>query len=61
MGLPALVMTLSDIDALKDGDKIVIDAMSSIVIKNPSSDEINLYEGKILRQVELERAFFFKR
>lgn len=60
MGLPALVMTLSDIDALKDGDKIVIDAMSSIVIKNPSSDEINLYEGKILRQVELERAFFFK-
>lgn len=58
MGLPALVMTLSDIDALKDGDKIVIDAMSSIVIKNPSSDEINLYEGKILRQVELEKELF---
>ncbi|ACK75151.1 phosphoenolpyruvate--protein phosphotransferase [Borreliella burgdorferi] len=58
MGLPALVMTLSDIDALKDGDKIVIDAMSSIVIKNPSSDEIDLYEGKILRQVELEKELF---
>ncbi|PRR51554.1 phosphoenolpyruvate--protein phosphotransferase [Borreliella burgdorferi] len=58
MGLPALVMTLSDIVALKDGDKIVIDAMSSIVIKNPSSDEINLYEGKILRQVELEKELF---
>ncbi|MCD2404027.1 phosphoenolpyruvate--protein phosphotransferase [Borreliella burgdorferi] len=58
IGLPALVMTLSDIDALKDGDKIVIDAMSSIVIKNPSSDEINLYEGKILRQVELEKELF---
>ncbi|EEH00441.1 phosphoenolpyruvate-protein phosphotransferase [Borreliella finlandensis] len=58
MGLPALVMTLSDIDALKDGDRIVIDAMSSIVIKNPSSDEINLYEGKILRQVELEKELF---
>ncbi|EOA80116.1 phosphoenolpyruvate--protein phosphotransferase [Borreliella burgdorferi] len=58
MGLPALVMTLSDIDALKDGDKIVIDAMSSIVIKSPSSDEINLYEGKILRQVELEKELF---
>ncbi|WKC90062.1 phosphoenolpyruvate--protein phosphotransferase [Borreliella finlandensis] len=58
MGLPALVMTLSDIDVLKDGDKIVIDAMSSIVIKNPSSDEINLYEGKILRQVELEKELF---
>ncbi|MCD2332163.1 phosphoenolpyruvate--protein phosphotransferase [Borreliella americana] len=58
MGLPALVMTLSDIDALKDGDKIVIDAISSIVIKNPSSDEIDLYEGKILRQVEMEKELF---
>ncbi|MBB6207794.1 phosphoenolpyruvate--protein phosphotransferase [Borreliella lanei] len=58
MGLPALVMTLSDIDALKDGDKIVIDAISSIVIKNPSSDEVNLYEGKILRQVEMEKELF---
>ncbi|WKD00888.1 phosphoenolpyruvate--protein phosphotransferase [Borreliella americana] len=58
MGLPAIVMTLSDIDALKDGDKIVIDAISSIVIKNPSSDEIDLYEGKILRQVEMEKELF---
>ncbi|WKC80853.1 phosphoenolpyruvate--protein phosphotransferase [Borreliella tanukii] len=58
MGLPALVMTLLDIDALKDGDKIVIDAISSIVIKNPSSDELNLYEGKILRQIEMEKELF---
>ncbi|QFI14666.1 phosphoenolpyruvate--protein phosphotransferase [Borrelia sp. CA_690] len=58
MGLPALVMTLLDIDALKDGDKIVIDAMSSIVIKNPSSDELDLYKGKILRQVEMEKELF---
>ncbi|WKC88215.1 phosphoenolpyruvate--protein phosphotransferase [Borreliella japonica] len=58
MGLPALVMTLMDIDALKDGDKIVIDAISSIVIKNPSSDELDLYESKILRQVEMEKELF---
>ncbi|WP_373588812.1 phosphoenolpyruvate--protein phosphotransferase [Borreliella afzelii] len=58
MGLPALVMTLLDIDALKDGDKIVIDAISSIVIKNPSSDELDLYKGKILRQVEMEKELF---
>nr|WP_267916529.1 phosphoenolpyruvate--protein phosphotransferase [Borreliella garinii] len=58
MGLPALVMTLLDIDALKDGDKIVIDAISSIVIKNPSSDELDLYRGKILRQVEMEKELF---
>nr|WP_267507142.1 phosphoenolpyruvate--protein phosphotransferase [Borreliella bavariensis] len=58
MGLPALVMTLLDIDALKDGDKIVIDAISSIVIKNPSSDELDLYTGKILRQVEMEKELF---
>lgn len=58
MGLPALVMTLLDIDALKDGDKIVIDAISSIVIKNPSSDELNLYRSKILRQVEMEKELF---
>lgn len=58
MGLPALVMTLLDIDALKDGDKIVIDAISSIVIKNPSSDELNLYKGKILRQLEMEKELF---
>ncbi|SCW27968.1 phosphoenolpyruvate--protein phosphotransferase [Borreliella japonica] len=58
MGLPALVMTLLDIDALKDGDKIVIDAISSIVIKNPSSDELDLYESKILRQVEMEKELF---
>lgn len=58
MGLPALVMTLLDIDALKDGDQIVIDAISSIVIKNPSSDELDLYRGKILRQVEMEKELF---
>ncbi|WKC77185.1 phosphoenolpyruvate--protein phosphotransferase [Borreliella valaisiana] len=58
MGLPALVMTLLDIDALNDGDKIVIDAISSIVIKNPSSDELNLYEKKILRQIEMEKELF---
>nr|WP_267508628.1 phosphoenolpyruvate--protein phosphotransferase [Borreliella garinii] len=58
MGLPALVMTLLDIDTLKDGDKIVIDAISSIVIKNPSSDELDLYRGKILRQVEMEKELF---
>ncbi|AFT83874.1 phosphoenolpyruvate-protein phosphatase [Borreliella garinii NMJW1] len=58
MGLPALVMTLLDIDELKDGDKIVIDAISSIVIKNPSSDELDLYKGKILRQVEMEKELF---
>lgn len=58
MGLPALVMTLLDIDALKDGDKIVIDAISSIVIKNPSSNELDLYKGKILRQVEMEKELF---
>lgn len=58
MGLPALVMTLLDIDALKDGDKIVIDAISSIVIKNPSSDELDLYRSKILRQVEMEKELF---
>lgn len=58
MGLPALVMTLLDIDALKDGDKIVIDAISSIVIKDPSSDELDLYKGKILRQVEMEKELF---
>ncbi|MGF7101141.1 phosphoenolpyruvate--protein phosphotransferase [Borreliella kurtenbachii] len=58
MGLPALVMTLLDIDELKDGDKIVIDAISSIVIKNPSSVELDLYEGKILRQVEMEKELF---
>nr|WP_267506386.1 phosphoenolpyruvate--protein phosphotransferase [Borreliella afzelii] len=58
MGLPALVMALLDIDALKDGDKIVIDAISSIVIKNPSSDELDLYKGKILRQVEMEKELF---
>ncbi|MBB6212673.1 phosphoenolpyruvate--protein phosphotransferase [Borreliella californiensis] len=58
MGLPALVMTLLDIDALKDGDQIVIDAISSIVIKNPSSVELDLYEGKILRQVEMEKELF---
>ncbi|WP_215540480.1 phosphoenolpyruvate--protein phosphotransferase [Borreliella bavariensis] len=58
MGLPALVMTLLDIDGLKDGDKIVIDAISSIVIKNPSSDELDLYKGKILRQVEMEKELF---
>ncbi|QUG72926.1 phosphoenolpyruvate--protein phosphotransferase [Borreliella afzelii] len=58
MGLPALVMTLLDIDALKDGDKIVIDAISSIVIKNPSSDELDIYKGKILRQVEMEKELF---
>lgn len=58
MGLPALVMTFLDIDALKDGDKIVIDAISSIVIKNPSSDELDLYRGKILRQVEMEKELF---
>ncbi|WP_029362095.1 phosphoenolpyruvate--protein phosphotransferase [Borreliella garinii] len=58
MGLPALVMTLLDIDALKDGDKIVIDAISSIVIKNPSSDELDLYRGKILCQVEMEKELF---
>ncbi|EEF84225.1 phosphoenolpyruvate--protein phosphotransferase [Borreliella spielmanii] len=58
MGLPALVMTLLDIDALKDGDKIVIDAISSIVIKNPSYDELDLYKDKILRQVEMEKELF---
>ncbi|WKC76265.1 phosphoenolpyruvate--protein phosphotransferase [Borreliella valaisiana] len=58
MGLPALVMTLLDIDALNDGDKIVIDAISSIVIKNPSSDELNLYEKKILCQIEMEKELF---
>ncbi|WP_210380513.1 phosphoenolpyruvate--protein phosphotransferase [Borreliella valaisiana] len=58
MGLPALVMTLLDINALNDGDKIVIDAISSIVIKNPSSDELNLYEKKILRQIEMEKELF---
>ncbi|WNY65992.1 phosphoenolpyruvate--protein phosphotransferase [Borreliella andersonii] len=58
MGLPALVMTFSDIDALKGGDQIIIDAISSIVIKNPSLDEIDLYEGKILRQVEMEKELF---
>ncbi|WP_215537251.1 phosphoenolpyruvate--protein phosphotransferase [Borreliella bavariensis] len=58
MGLPALVMTLLDIDALKNGDKIVIDAISSIVIKNPSSDELDLYKGKILRQVDMEKELF---
>lgn len=58
MGLPALVMTLLDIDALKDGDKIVIDAISSIVIKNPSSDELDLYKDKILCQVEMEKELF---
>ncbi|WNY63002.1 phosphoenolpyruvate--protein phosphotransferase [Borreliella carolinensis] len=58
MGLPALVMTLLDIDELKDGDKIVIDAMSSIVIKNPSAVELDLYESKILRQVEMEKELF---
>lgn len=58
MGLPALVMTLLDIDVLKDGDKIVIDAISSIVIKNPSYDELDLYKDKILRQVEMEKELF---
>ncbi|WKC90927.1 phosphoenolpyruvate--protein phosphotransferase [Borreliella carolinensis] len=58
MGLPALVMTLLDIDELKDGDQIVIDAMSSIVIKNPSAVELDLYESKILRQVEMEKELF---
>ncbi|OJH15079.1 phosphoenolpyruvate-protein phosphotransferase, partial [Borreliella bissettiae] len=58
MGLPALVMTLLDIDELRDGDKIVIDAISSIVIKNPSTVELDLYESKILRQVEMEKELF---
>ncbi|WKC78101.1 phosphoenolpyruvate--protein phosphotransferase [Borreliella turdi] len=58
MGLPALVMTLLDIDALKDGDKIIVDTISSIVIKNPSSDELDFYNGKILRQVEMEKELF---
>lgn len=58
MGLPALVMTLLDIELLNDGDRIVIDAISSIVIKNPSYDELNLYEEKISRQIEMEKELF---
>ncbi|MBB6042545.1 phosphoenolpyruvate--protein phosphotransferase [Borreliella yangtzensis] len=58
MGLPALVMTLLDIELLNDGDRIVIDAISSIVIKNPSYDELNLYEEKISCQIEMEKELF---
>ncbi|UPA16412.1 phosphoenolpyruvate--protein phosphotransferase [Borrelia coriaceae] len=58
MGLPALVMTSLDIAKIKEGEQLIIDGLSSIVISNPSSNELNKYEHKILEYHEHERELF---
>ncbi|QMU99324.1 phosphoenolpyruvate--protein phosphotransferase [Borrelia sp. A-FGy1] len=58
IGLPALVMSSLDINNIKDGDKLIIDGFSSMVINNPSSGEINKYMNKILKHNEVEKELF---
>ncbi|WP_445436043.1 phosphoenolpyruvate--protein phosphotransferase [Candidatus Borreliella tachyglossi] len=58
MGLPALVMAPLDIDNIKDGDKLIIDGLSSVVIIDPSSSELNKYSNKILKHNEIEKELF---
>ena len=57
MGL-ALVMSSLDINNIKDGDKLIIDGLSSMVINNPSFSELNKYMNKILKHNEVEKELF---
>ena len=58
MELPALVMAPLDISNIKDGDRLIIDGLSSIVINNPSTSELNKYMNKILKHNEMEEELF---
>ncbi|BDU62768.1 phosphoenolpyruvate-protein phosphotransferase [Candidatus Borrelia fainii] len=58
MGLPALVMTPLDIAKIKEGEQLVIDGLSSIIICDPSSSELDKYAHKILEYNEYERELF---
>ncbi|UPA18033.1 phosphoenolpyruvate--protein phosphotransferase [Borrelia puertoricensis] len=58
MGLPALVMTPLDIAKIKEGEQLIIDGLSSIIIGDPSSSELDKYEHKILEYNEYERELF---
>ncbi|APR65003.1 phosphoenolpyruvate--protein phosphotransferase [Borrelia anserina] len=58
MGLPALVMKPLDIAKIKEGEQLIIDGLSSLVIGNPSSSELDKYAHKILKYNEHERELF---
>ncbi|WKC58108.1 phosphoenolpyruvate--protein phosphotransferase [Borrelia sp. P9F1] len=58
MELPALVMSPSDISNIKDGDRLIIDGLSSIVINNPSTSELNKYMNKMLKHSKMEEELF---
>ncbi|QFP41795.1 phosphoenolpyruvate--protein phosphotransferase [Borrelia miyamotoi] len=58
MGLPALVVTPLDIDKIKEGEKLIIDGLSSIIISSPSLSELDKYEHKILEYNEHEKELF---
>ncbi|ASQ29320.1 phosphoenolpyruvate--protein phosphotransferase [Borrelia miyamotoi] len=58
MGLPALVVTPLDIEKIKEGDKLIIDGLSSVIISSPSLSELDKYEHKILEYNEHEKELF---
>ncbi|AHH14059.1 Phosphoenolpyruvate-protein phosphotransferase [Borrelia hermsii MTW] len=58
MGLPALVMTPLDIAKIKEGDQLIIDGLSSIIISSPTSSELDKYKHKILEHNEHEKELF---
>ncbi|AGT27514.1 phosphoenolpyruvate--protein phosphotransferase [Borrelia miyamotoi] len=58
MGLPALVVTPLDIEKIKEGEKLIIDGLSSVIISSPSLSELDKYEHKILEYNEHEKELF---
>ncbi|WP_024653480.1 phosphoenolpyruvate--protein phosphotransferase [Borrelia persica] len=58
MGLPALVMTPLDIAQIKEGEQLIIDGISSLIIGSPSSIELDTYANKILKHNEHEKELF---
>ncbi|UER68030.1 phosphoenolpyruvate--protein phosphotransferase [Borrelia sp. BU AG58] len=58
MGLPALVMSSLEIGNIKNGDRLIIDGLSSIVINNPSTSELNKYMNKMLKHNKIEEELF---
>ncbi|BCR21160.1 phosphoenolpyruvate--protein phosphotransferase [Borrelia miyamotoi] len=58
MGLPALVVTPLDIEKIKEGEKLIIDGISSVIISSPSLSELDKYEHKISEYNEHEKELF---
>ncbi|BCR21978.1 phosphoenolpyruvate--protein phosphotransferase [Borrelia sp. HM] len=58
MGLPALVVESLDIAKIKEGEKLIIDGVSSVIISSPSLSELNKYSDKILEYERHEQELF---